>query len=251
MLNLRASMSHHELVEGRQLTPLIATLSAWQSVRLARTHADMLRDPNFSQACRFFLEDIYAPKDFTQRDYDGHRIYHFMNRFLPDATLRPLAMALEVNTLTQQLDLTLAEAMRSHMGVVNRFERWQYEEAYRLCDNYDVRMRQIDLIVEVGHQLERVRKVPFIHTTLHVARGPALRLGWDEMQDFLERGFDSWRSLHQPGIFLQRIGQRERAILDRIYGRPGGAPDNNPFLVSDGGPAEIMLPAEALQALGI
>ena len=207
MVNLRASMAHHELVEGKQLSPLIATLSAWQSVRLARTHADMLADPRFSQACAFFLDDIYAPKDFTQRDYDGHRIYHFMNRFLPEATLRPLAMALEVNSLTQQLDLALAETMRTHLGVADRFERWQYEEAYRLCDNYDTRMRQIDLIVEVGHQLERVRRVPFIHTTLRVARGPALRLGWVELQDFLERGFDAWKSLREPDTFLQRIGQ--------------------------------------------
>ena len=158
-------MAHHELVEGKQLTPLIATLSAWQSLRLSRTHADMLMDPQFGQACAFFLDDIYAPKDFTQRDYDGQRVYHFMNRFLPEATLHPLAMALEISSLTQQLDLALAEFMRAHLGVADRFERWQYEEAYRLCDNYEMRARQIDLIVEVGHQLERVRRVPFVHTT--------------------------------------------------------------------------------------
>ena len=251
LINLRASMAHHELVEGKQLSPLIATLSAWQSLRLSRTHADMLMDPQFGQACAFFLDDIYAPKDFTQRDYDGHRVYHFMNRFLPEATLHPLAMALEVNSLTQQLDLALAEAMRSYLGVDTWFERWQYEEAYRLCDNYEMRARQIDLIVDVGHQLERVRRVPFVHTTLRLARGPALRLGWDQMQDFLERGFEAWRSLREPGIFLQRIGQRERAILNRIYGRPGGAPESNPFLVSDGGPVEIVLPASVLQTLGI
>ncbi len=121
LVNLRASMAHHELVEGKQLSPLIATLSAWQSVRLSRTHADMLTDPQFGQACAFFLDDIYAPKDFTQRDYDGQRVYHFMNRFLPEATLHPLAMALEVNSLTQQLDLALAEAMRSHLGVDRSF----------------------------------------------------------------------------------------------------------------------------------
>ena len=171
MVNLRASMAHHELVEGKQLSPLIATLSAWQSVRLSRTHADMLADPQFGQAGAFFLDGIYAPKDFTQRDDDGQRVYHFMNRFLPEATLHPLAMALEVNSLMQQLDLALAEAMRSHLGVDTWFERWQYEEAYRLCDNYEVRARQIDLIVEVGHQLERVRRVPFVHTTLRLRAG--------------------------------------------------------------------------------
>ena len=241
LTNLRASMAHHEIVEGKQLSPLIAYLSAWQSVRLSRTHADMLADVRFSAGCRFFLDDIYAPKDFSQRDYDGHRIYDFMNRFLPQATLAPLAMALEVNSLTQQLDLALAEAMRTHMGIEDRFNRAQYEEAYRLCDNYAVRARQIQLIVAVGQRLERVRRVPFIQATLRLARTPALRLGWIEMQDFLERGYLAWKSIQEPATFLNNIGQRERAILDRIYGNAGGAPESNPFLVSDGGPAEIVV----------
>lgn len=241
LANLRASMAHHEIVEGKQLSPLIAYLSAWQSLRLSRTHADMLRDVRFSQGCRFFLDDIYAPKDFSQRDYDGHRIYNFMNRFLPEATLAPLARALEVNSLTQQLDLALAEAMRDQLGVVDRFDRAQYEEAYRLCNNYAMRARQIQLIVAVGKQLEHVRHVPFINTTLRVARGPAHRLGWFEMQDFLERGFAAWQSIQEPATFLRNIEQREMAILNRIYGQPGGAPESNPFLVSDGAPPEIVL----------
>lgn len=240
--SLRASMAHHEIVEGKRLSPLMAYLSAWQSQRLSRTHADMLRDPRFSQGCRFFLDDIYAPRDFSQRDYDGHRIYNFMNRFLPEATLAPLAMALEVNSLTQQLDLALAEALREHLGVVDRFDRTQYEEAYRLCDNYTTRLRQIQLIVTVGKQLERVRRVPFINTTLRLARGPAYRLGWFEMQDFLERGYLAWKSIREPETFLSNIRQREVAILDRIYGIAEGAPESNPFLVSDGGPPEIVLP---------
>ncbi len=241
LTSLRASMAHHELVEGKQLSPLMAYLSAWQSLRLSRTHADMLRDPRFSQGCRFFLDDIYAPKDFSQRDYDGHRIYDFMNRFLPEATLAPLAMALEVNSLTQQLDLALAEAMREQLGVADRFDRAQYEAAYRLCDNYDTRVRQIRLIVTVGRQLERVRRVPFISGTLRLARGPALRLGWFEMQDFLERGYAAWKSIQEPDTFLANIEEREMAILNRIYGREGGAPEANPFVVSDGASPEINL----------
>ena len=240
--NLRASLAHHELVEGRQLSPLLSYLSAWQSLRLARTHADLLHDAEFKAACGFFLSDIYAPHDFSQRDYDGTRIYNFMNRFLPEPTLRPLALALELNVLTQGLDLRLAEVMRTRLGITECFGIWQYEEAYRLCDNYDVRLRQIDLIVEVGKHLDRVRRLPFVGATLHLARGPALRLGWFEMQDFLERGFAAWKSLRQVDVFLGSIERREKAILNRIYGRPGGAPVDNPFLVSDGGAPEIALP---------
>ena len=241
LTNMRASMAHHELVEGRQLTPLMAYLSAWQSLRLARTHADMLNDPEFSQACRFFLDDIYAPRDFSQRNFDGQRIYDFMNRFLPEATLTPLAMALELNLLTQQLDLALAEIMRASLGVTERFDQRHYDAAYLLCNNYAVRSRQIGLIVEVGRHLDRVRRLPLVSTTLRLARRPATRLGWDEMHVFLESGFMALKSLRRLDLFLERIEQRERAILNRIYGLPGGAPADNPFLVSDGGAPEIVL----------
>lgn len=241
VVNLRASMAHHEVVESKQLSPLMAYLGAWQSLRLSRTHADLLRDPEFSQACGFFLSDIYAPRDFSQRDHDGHRIYDFMNRFLPEATLLPLAMALEINTLTQQLDLAMAEALRNELAVVDRFDQRQYDEAYQLCDNYDVRVRQIELIVELGTHLDRVRRLPFITPTLRLAKRPAQRLGWYDMQNFLERGFAALKSLQRVDVFLQRIELREKAILDRIYRLPGGAPTDNPFVVSDGGPPEIAL----------
>lgn len=244
LAQLRSSLAYHEVVTGKDPPPLLVYLSAWQSLRLSRTYADLLHDPEYSLACRFFLTDIYAPQDFSQRDYDGTRIYNFMRRFLPEATLRPLQLALQVNEMTQQLDLALAQAMQTHLGVVDRFEQWQYEEGYRLCNNYDLRVQQIDLIVAVGQRLELVRHLPFIGMTLHLARGPAHRLGWYDMQDFLERGYAAWKGLRRPDVFLRTIEQRETAILNRIYRQPGGAPDSNPFLISDGGPPQIVLPDE-------
>ncbi len=238
---LHSSLAHHERVQGKQLSPLIATLSVWQSHRLARTYADLLADPAFSQGCHFFLEDLYAAKDFSQRDHDGQRIYQFMNRFLPEAALTPLALALELSLLTQELDMALAEAMSEHLGVSDHFTQAQYEEGYRLCHNYDERVRQIELITEEGRHLERVRRLPFISTTLRAARGPAQRLGWHDMQAFLERGYQAWKSMKDPGAFLATISSRELAILDRIYGKAGAAPEANPFLVTDGGPALIEL----------
>lgn len=65
------------------------------------------------------------------------------------------------------------------------------------------------------------------------------------MQDFLERGYLAWKSIHEPEAFLSNIERREMAVLDRIYGVAGGAPQSNPFMVSDGGPPEIVLAQEA------
>ena len=50
-------------------------LRAWQAVRLARTHADLLASPSMGPAATFFLTDLYGSKDLTRtrcRRQTGH-----------------------------------------------------------------------------------------------------------------------------------------------------------------------------------
>ena len=72
------------------LGPGLALLRLWQSQRLAQTYADLLADPRSSPALRFFLSDLYAPRDFSQRDHDVERIYAFLSRVMPAQTLQLL-----------------------------------------------------------------------------------------------------------------------------------------------------------------
>ena len=67
-------------------------LREWQSERLAHTHADLLADRRFGPACRFFLSDVYAARDFSQRDHDIERMYNSMRLVLPAAMQRALEL---------------------------------------------------------------------------------------------------------------------------------------------------------------
>ncbi len=80
------------------LRPQLAMLRAWQADRLAHTYADLLADPHDRPACKFFLSDIYAPCDFSQRDHDLDRIHKFLARVLPAATIQLLTKTVELNT---------------------------------------------------------------------------------------------------------------------------------------------------------
>lgn len=46
----------------------------WQSARLTRTNAVLAALPRYAPAVDFFLNDFYAPKDFSQRDAEMIRI---------------------------------------------------------------------------------------------------------------------------------------------------------------------------------
>ena len=89
-----ARAGDREEVELRQLSPEMALLRQWQLERLTATHNDLLHSPRFGAACAFFLSDLYAPRDFSQRDQDGEHVYEIMRSFLPDRMLQTLALAI-------------------------------------------------------------------------------------------------------------------------------------------------------------
>lgn len=215
-LRRRQEMSHRR-VEGAGISPQMTMFRAWQMQRLSTTHADLLHNPRYRPACLFFLDDIYAPKDFTQRNHDIVRMHDFMLRFLPARLLRTLTLAIELNTLTDMLDEALLSALMDKLGAKESITQAHYAEGYRICDNYDERKLQIDLIMEVGRGLDRLTHLPLIGWTLHVARGPAHRGGWQEMQGFLERGFTAFKHIGGAQEFLAIVQRREMAILDRIF----------------------------------
>ena len=60
MSNLRPCLAHHEMVEGKQLSPLDG-LPECVAVAASRVRADPLNDPG-SARHGFFLSDIYAAR---------------------------------------------------------------------------------------------------------------------------------------------------------------------------------------------
>jgi uncharacterized protein with WD repeat len=60
----------HERVQAGPLDPKTALLRNWQSERLARTYAGFTQNPRYKPALRFFLEDLYGARDFSQRNHD-------------------------------------------------------------------------------------------------------------------------------------------------------------------------------------
>jgi hypothetical protein len=213
-------------VAGVALDPQLAVLRTWQSQRLAQTYADLLADPHSGPACRFFLSDIYAPRDFSQRDHDIEQIYAFLVRVLPSHTLRLLSEVIELNRLTNALDNALCQVLVDQQQVTNSITPEQYAAGYRLCDNYDKRVQQINLITQVLKQVGAGSRLAVVGLAMKLTRGPALRAGWVELYDFLARGYAAFKQLRDMPSFVGAIDKRERRILDQIF---AGNPE--PFTV--------------------
>jgi len=188
-------------------------LRAWQARRLAKTYTDLLANPRYTRACRFFLDDVYAAKDFRQRDEEIRHLYEIIHHFLPDIILKLVKTVIELNDLTQSLDEELWTVMQNELEVIDKITMDLYVAGYRLCDNYDERAYQIELIDQIGHMVNLTTKVPMIATTLKVVRGPVTRTGWGELHDWIERGFLAFQYMHGAKEFLATIHDREMAFL--------------------------------------
>jgi len=213
-----------ELPVQGTLDPNLALLRAWQAERLTITYADLLADKQYAPLCNFFLSDIYAPRDFSQRNQDAENLYAWLSRLFPPSMLELLSDTLTLNHLTDRLDRDLVNVLVESLGMTDIISAEMYAAGYRICDNYMERVKQIQMLVKILAEVSEGAHLPIVGLTLRLARIPAKRAGWSALYDFLARGYAACRSMQEPQFFLQTIKARETRILDRIY-----ASDPNPF----------------------
>jgi hypothetical protein len=189
-------------------------LRAWQAVRLARTHADLLASPRMGPAATFFLTDLYGSTDLSKLAADVKRIVPVMTKFLPVAALETVADAIELQALSEELDIAMVKALGSR---IRNLDATAYGHAYRKVNRRGDRERQIALIRDVGQALGRLINQPLVTSALGLMRKPAQLAGLGELQAFLERGHDAFRKMGDTKKFLGLIVSRERKLLKALF----------------------------------
>ena len=197
---------------GAKPPPRLAELKRWQSDRLTRSYEDIAAQPRYRTATSFFIGDLYGPKDFSGRDQAMLRILPVMTRILPASAVETAALAIELEALSEHLDQRLAATLAPGPITVE-----SYAKAYRESSTREERQRQIDLIDAVGHRLDALVAKPLVSRMLALMRRPAKLAGLGDLQEFLERGFASFRDMHGADEFLAVLRGREGAILNGLF----------------------------------
>ena len=211
----RSQAFHQDGVAG--IEEEFSRLRRWQSARLARTHTDLLHNPRYQPAAGFFLEELYGDRDFRQREHDLARIVPMMNRILPAGVLHTAALALELNALSYELDAEMTRMLIADGHFRHELDEAAYVAAYRRCARYELRRHQIDLVEQLGQDLEKIVRKHLVHTALKLAKTPARLAGVGELHHFLDTGFHAFRHMGaDAGTFIATITRRERAIMEQI-----------------------------------
>ena len=203
-------------------------LRAWQAERLAATYRDLLDSERYSAAARFFLTDLYGPKDFSERDHEVERILPTLAAALPASGIRTVALAIEVDALSEELDAAMVAELRRARAMAKIGEK-TYAEAYRRCGRRAQRELQLELIGEIGEALAALVRKPLVHAGLRLMRAPARLAGLAELHAFLEDGYNAFHRMGDPSEFLDTITTRETVILRQLYdgdARPFDIPGN-------------------------
>jgi len=123
--------------------------------------------------------------------------------------------------LTHAFDLRMAGVLQAGGAPLDGA---RYAHAYRRVGHPRLRMRQIDLVRDVGHGLGAALRLPGLGMLLRLSRGTAHAAGFTELQGFLERGVEAFTRLGDVARFVDQIEHGERALAKRLF-----AGDPDPF----------------------
>lgn len=186
-------------------------LKQFQSGRLARTHADLLAARDTHGAALFFLDELYGAHDLSQRDMDLERIIPTLQKVLTVDALHAITEAIVLDALSERLDT----AMAARLG--QRFTEAEYAAAYASATSLAERERQLMLVQQLGDDLCKLVRIPFLSAMLKVMRKPAQLAGLGDLQRFLEQGFHTFKAMKQPKQFVSTIVGRERQVMVNIF----------------------------------
>jgi hypothetical protein len=190
----------------------VEAVKRYQQRRFELTYADLLTHPRYAGASNFFLDELYGPSDFTQRDAQFARIVPALVRLFPAEVVDTVHALAALHALSEQLDSRMGRVVGDDpVGAV------RYAKAWQACGDAPGRERQIALLEQVGHALDALTGNTLLRHSLRAMRGPARAAGLAALHTFLESGFETFRSMRGADEFLALIGHRERALAATLF----------------------------------
>jgi len=187
----------------------------YQQERFRQTYADLLSSPRYAGAAKFFLEELYGPSDFSQRDAEFARIVPALVRLFPAEVVRTVESLGALHALSERFDTAMGRAL--DQDATGRLSSADYGRAWRACGDCPGRRQQIGLVRSVGESIDRLTRVPMLRTSLRLMRGPARASGLGTLQAFLETGFDQFHAMKGADAFLSIIEGRESALAESLF----------------------------------
>lgn len=213
-------------LETQASAPLQAATTAvkrFQSQRFSATYHDLLAMPKYGAAARFFLDELYSEKDYSQRDAQFARIAGALQRLFPQQVVGTAVALAELHQLSEELDHAMARIWMERASIPEDHLA-RYVICWTTLGRSEDRYWQLDLVLKIGKELDRLTRTPGLRMMLRMMRRPAKAAGLEALQNFLEAGFDTFAEMAAHGganahEFLATISQRETALMGQLFAK--------------------------------
>ncbi len=201
-----------------ELAQAVSEIKRFQSRRFEASYADLLASPRYKTAASFFLHDLYSDKDYAERDQQFARIASTIAKLFPQAVVSTAAALAQVHALTEALDDQMARQwLASARQHPEKAAAAHYVDAWRRVADAPARYKQLDVVMNLGTELNRLTRKPGLRTLLKLMRRPAAAAGLSSLQTFLEAGFDAFANMGGAEEFLNVVRQRESAWIRSLF----------------------------------
>jgi hypothetical protein len=195
-----------------ELKARVEAVKKYQQQRFSLTYPDLLSSDRYRLAARFFLDELYGPRDFAVRDAQFAKVVPMIVRLFPRQLVGTVNALAELHDLSERLDSAMGLALTSAEVDANAYIR-----AWQVASTPVEREQQIALTVELGQSLDRLTRKPLLRKSLHMMRGPAAAAGLGDLQRLLEAGFDAFAAMRGAQDFLALVATRERALAEQLF----------------------------------
>ncbi len=195
-------------------------LKEFQSKRLQDTYDDFAKTPHCRAAAFFFFNRLYSTEDTTERDEAFRKIHKKIKSFLGGDVADSMGKLIELQEITIEMDHRMLELLKEEKIP---YDMATYERAYRESDNYQLRVRQIELLDVTIRLVHRISHRFGIGLVLKALHGACVLMGDTRMVDFLQDGYRAFADLKDIEPLARAIEVREQERLDRIFGVPSKA----------------------------
>lgn len=201
-----------ERAADQALAARVGSVKAYQAARFALSYADLLQDPRYRGAARFFLDELYGPQEFGARDAQFARVVPALVRLFPDDIVITVSALGTLHALSESLDTEMAMHLNK-----TPVDALAYVQMWQAVGRPEARQQQIALTLQIGRALDGYTRKPMLRGTLRMMRRPAQAAGLGDLQRFLETGFDTFGAMRGATEFLDTIQSREEALAAALF----------------------------------
>ncbi|MGI9249281.1 MAG: FFLEELY motif protein [Woeseiaceae bacterium] len=215
----RSNELHVEYLEDASLLKAYDRFANWQLDYLLPFFSELYVVDGYAAAIDFVMSDL-AGVGISSRDSDLERAAPAITTMLPLGALETIATAAEMNARVLKINIGICRYLLTGTRLPAEITEYEYCVACRKASSQEECVGLVHLITGLGETLKSLVKIPMIGITLRAMRAPARAAGFGALQDFLEKGYFTFRQIPDIDHFLSEIENRMVEVFERIYTAP-------------------------------